>query len=128
MSVDGGAFGRWLSKTSETSALVNGKLGHTYAFYTVATDLVGHLEDVPEEPDAVTMVLRPGDADLDGDVDLGDIQVFMDCMGGVAETPSPVLPRMTPDKCLDLFDFGADHDVDLADFARLQKGFVVERE
>ena len=32
--------------------------GHTYAFYSVATDNVGHVEDRPRRPDAMTQVIE----------------------------------------------------------------------
>ncbi|MEZ5278482.1 MAG: hypothetical protein R3F07_19020 [Opitutaceae bacterium] len=42
VSIDGGAWERWLKHMSETSADFAGASGHTYAFFAHATDGVGH--------------------------------------------------------------------------------------
>jgi agmatine deiminase len=57
-----------------------------------------------------------GDFDGDGVVDLIDYTNFADCMEGPDVTPSPTLPDVTPQDCLDIFDFESDGDVDLEDF------------
>ena len=44
----------WLEDTEETSAIYIGQGGHTYQFYSIATDNVGHEEPIPGTPDAVT--------------------------------------------------------------------------
>ncbi len=64
-------------------------------------------------------ILRPppGDGNHDGEVDLDDYPFFADCMAGPNETPAPVLPGRSAADCLHDFDFDADDDVDLADFA-----------
>jgi hypothetical protein len=41
VSIDGGAFTRWLAATTQTQATYAGTLGHRYAFYSVATDNAG---------------------------------------------------------------------------------------
>jgi hypothetical protein len=56
----------------------------------------------------------PGDYDGDGDVDLTDYAVFVDCLYGPNATPAPAPPR-TAASCLAVFDFNADSDVDLQD-------------
>jgi hypothetical protein len=43
----------WIAGTSDTSAVFEGVLGATYAFYTVATDRTGQREAAPSTPDAV---------------------------------------------------------------------------
>ncbi|HOW73530.1 MAG TPA: DUF6531 domain-containing protein [Phycisphaerae bacterium] len=53
LSVDGGPWALWQT-TAETSAPLNGQPGHAYAFYTVATDNVGHREEPPANADAAT--------------------------------------------------------------------------
>ncbi|MFH0980394.1 MAG: hypothetical protein V2A79_02515 [Planctomycetota bacterium] len=59
------------------------------------------------------------DADADGDVDLGDLVAFENCLGGPeASVPGPC----TPD--LPLMDWDQDDDVDLADVARFQGSFT----
>ena len=56
VSEDGGPWVRWLRGSTETSTMYQGALGKTYAFYSVARDLVGHWESPPAEPDAVIEV------------------------------------------------------------------------
>ena len=59
VSDDGGEYALWLEDTMETSAVFHGQHGHKYAFYTLATDNVGHVEEWPSEPDAWTTLLDP---------------------------------------------------------------------
>ena len=49
-------FSIWQSHTTGTGALYSGQPGHTYAFYSVATDTAGNIEAPPATPDAVTTV------------------------------------------------------------------------
>ena len=56
VSDNGGAFTRWLERTTLTSAFYPGVAGHTYAFYSTAIDLAGNVEPVPGAPDAQTTV------------------------------------------------------------------------
>jgi len=44
----------WQAGTASTAASFAGGIGHIYAFYSVATDYVGHIEVAPDEPDAST--------------------------------------------------------------------------
>ena len=44
VSVDSGSFEPWLIGTPSTAAIYPGEPDHTYAFYCVATDAVGHRE------------------------------------------------------------------------------------
>ncbi len=53
---DGAPAAAFLSGTTATSATFTGLDGHTYAFYSVATDLVGHVEAAPATPDTTTVV------------------------------------------------------------------------
>jgi hypothetical protein len=50
------AWTLWKGQASDTSAVFPGQLGHTYAFYSVATDNVGQREAAPLAVDAVTTV------------------------------------------------------------------------
>jgi hypothetical protein len=56
-SDNGGPFQLWQDATTATSAVYGGKWGHTYAFYSVATDNVGHREALPGDFDASTTVV-----------------------------------------------------------------------
>ncbi|MHC4180195.1 MAG: DUF7619 domain-containing protein, partial [Planctomycetota bacterium] len=62
VSEDAGPFELWLDDATETSAEFTGELEHTYAFCSVATDNVGHVEAFPVEPDAQTTLI-PGVVD-----------------------------------------------------------------
>jgi RHS repeat-associated protein len=55
VSDNGGEYRPWLTATTATSATFPGEDGHTYDFYTVARDNVGHIEAVPAQPDASTI-------------------------------------------------------------------------
>ncbi len=57
VSEDGGPFTPFLINTTATSGDFTGKPGRTYAFYSIARDQTGNLEDRPPQPDAVTQVL-----------------------------------------------------------------------
>jgi hypothetical protein len=65
-----------------------------------------------------------GDFDGDRDVDLDDYAVFADCMAGPDMPPSPTLPDVTDQDCLDAFDFLLDGDVDLDDFMKFEEVFT----
>ncbi len=56
VGVDGGAYTLWQSGTAATSATYTGVGGHTYRFYSLAHDNVGHVEAAPETGDALTAV------------------------------------------------------------------------
>ena len=56
VSDNGGPFTPWLSGTTDTSDTYNGQPGHTYAFYSVATDNVGNVEATPTAAQASTTV------------------------------------------------------------------------
>jgi hypothetical protein len=56
-SEDGGPFAPFLRNTTATSALFTGRSGHSYAFYSVARDRTGNVEDAPTVPDATTRVV-----------------------------------------------------------------------
>ena len=61
VSIDGGPFAVWLNDRSNVTAQYVGQVGHTYAFYSVATDNVGHVEGVPSTADATTLTVPPPD-------------------------------------------------------------------
>jgi RHS repeat-associated protein len=61
VSDSSGEYAPWLENTTLTQALFTGARGHTYAFYSVASDNVGHVEPAPSpsSPDARIRVLWP---------------------------------------------------------------------
>ena len=61
-----------------------------------------------------------GDWNDDGDVDLDDFAELPGCLSSPWQAPDFVMPSQD---CLDAFDFDADTDVDLADFAAFQPVF-----
>lgn len=77
-STDGGMYVLWLDDTAETSALFAGEIGHTYAFYSVARDNVGHVEKIPAVPDTQTTVTinQPPIVDLGLDAIVNEGEVF----------------------------------------------------
>lgn len=69
----------------------------------------------------VIVNVLPGDFDQDGDVDLVDSSEFVTCLSGPWQAPGFVLPSQP---CRDAFDFNADTDVDLEDFAAFLFAFT----
>ena len=47
VSEDGGPFNFWQKSTTATSAIFDGASGHTYGFYSVATDDAGNVQPTP---------------------------------------------------------------------------------
>lgn len=58
VSDDGGPYALWLANTTDASAVFTGQVGHTYRFFSVAVDNVGHRQAAPGAPDAQTSVAR----------------------------------------------------------------------
>ena len=57
VSDNGGPFTLWQSDTTATSATFTGVAGHTYGFYSVATDNVGNVQATPTAAQATTLVM-----------------------------------------------------------------------
>jgi len=56
VSINGGPFNPWLTRTTQTGAIYVGQQRKSYAFYSVAVDKAGNREDAPLAPDASTYV------------------------------------------------------------------------
>lgn len=57
VSDNNGDYELWLDDTTETTANFTGEVGHTYRFYSVATDGAGRVEESPTQSDATTSVI-----------------------------------------------------------------------
>lgn len=56
VSIDGRPFVLWLGPTASTTATYTGAAGHTYGFYSIATDQLGNTEAPKTRPEATTTV------------------------------------------------------------------------
>jgi hypothetical protein len=56
VSTNGGPYTLWLGRSQATGALYSGTFGHTYSFYSRATDAAGNQEPAPVTADATTQV------------------------------------------------------------------------
>ena len=61
LSDNGGTYTPWLENTSLTEATYAGQPGHTYAFYTVASDNAGNKEAAPAQADLTIQVTPNAD-------------------------------------------------------------------
>jgi len=59
-SDNGGPFAAWLSNSTAASADFTGTIGHTYSFYSIATDLVGNIEATKTSAEATTIITGSG--------------------------------------------------------------------
>ncbi len=59
VSNNGGAYQPFVTATTKTSAVFTGQVNHTYAFYSVATDLLGVVQPAPKSAQATTKVVMP---------------------------------------------------------------------
>ena len=57
VSDDSGAFTPLLSNTSKTTTIFTGQIGHTYGFYSIATDFAGNQQPVPAAAQATTFIV-----------------------------------------------------------------------
>ena len=57
VSDNGGAIKPFVTNTTATSASFTGQVGHTYSFYSVATDNVGNVQPTPTAAQATTQLL-----------------------------------------------------------------------
>ena len=56
VSTDHQSYDRWQQNVTETSAVFHGQNGHTYSFYSEATDQAGNRESMPVTADATTTI------------------------------------------------------------------------
>jgi hypothetical protein len=56
VSDNGGSYTLWQDQTTQTSAAYSGQVGHTYRFFSVATDNVGNVQPTPAAAQATTQI------------------------------------------------------------------------
>lgn len=56
VSDNGGPYNPWLTNTKLSSGLFTGRAGHSYTFYSQATDFVGNVEPTKTNPDTATTI------------------------------------------------------------------------
>ena len=54
VSENGGPYSLWLNKADTTTAIYDGRPNASYAFYSIAEDRAGNLEELPSSADATT--------------------------------------------------------------------------
>jgi hypothetical protein len=88
-----GPYEKWLSNTNATSEIYNGEPNHTYYFYSIATDNVGHIEERPQSHDASTTIdwiPTCGDANSDQAVNVADAVFLINYVFKGGPEPVPV--------------------------------------
>ncbi len=80
VSDDGGPFALFQTDTTATSATFTGQVGHTYAFYSVATDHVGLTQPTPAGAPATTTIVS-----LPAVLQFAAAQFTADVTGGAAQ-------------------------------------------
>ena len=58
VSTDGSQYVLWRDNITTTSAIYNGQVGKSYAFYSVATDNLGQAEAAPNQADTTTTIVN----------------------------------------------------------------------
>jgi hypothetical protein len=104
VSDNGGAFQPWLTATTATTANYTGLAGHEYAFYSVATDRVGHREAAPAADDTHTAIianpwhnsLNPYDVNGQGDVTPLDVLIIINYINSHPSLELPAPPAAPP--------------------------------
>jgi len=102
VAIDSSQYSVWLRDTPAVSAAFAGERGHTYAFFSIARDSVGNVEDAPAVPDAQIKI-----RDLVG---VGEANEHVFALKGVVPNPADghvrvafELPSWIPG-ALDLYD------------------------
>ena len=131
VSDNGESYSTWLTTEDECAWFTGARVGHTYDFYSVARDHVGHVEAPPTDPGdgsvipdtTTTIVGLLADFDGDNDVDLDDYFFVEICLSVSGPGVAPAFQE-----CEDLFDLDdiPDGDVDLRDLAVFQRLFTGE--
>ncbi len=99
-----GPFTLWQAHTTSTSADYPGQAGHSYQFYSMATDHVGHRQATPSTPAATQVSVNvwhnfttPWDVDGVGGVKAADVLVLINYINSHPSQPSvPAWPASPP--------------------------------
>jgi hypothetical protein len=89
VSNNNGPYTLWRDDTTDTSGTFTGQVGHTYRFYAVAVDNVGHVESAPLAPDTQTTVvssLNQSPSLLDAVFSLAENSIANTAVGTVTAT------------------------------------------
>ena len=83
VSDNGGSFTPWLTQTAATQAWYPGLLGHTYGFFSQATDWSGNIEHLKSAAEATTQtpVQSPEDVNGDGQINCIDLAAVKGSFG-----------------------------------------------
>jgi hypothetical protein len=97
VSANGGAFTPLVSDTTDTAATFTGRIGDSYAFCSIATDVVGNVEPKQCPPQADTsIVIGPpaaactGDCNGDGAVTVNELVLMVNAALGTASASACV--------------------------------------
>jgi hypothetical protein len=82
VSIDGSPYTLWKHNTIETSATYHGDYGHSYSFYSVAGDNVGHEEAESSTPDTSTTLIFPTPEEITVMLNPGQFVLLNDGIGG----------------------------------------------
>ena len=122
-SDDGGQFTAWQTGLAASSAVYSGAVaGHTYAFYTVATDYVGQVESKTAAAETQTTISanpwqnaeKTPDVDDDGTAAPKDLTAIILQLNGFA----PDLPQAKPAGDF-FYDVDGDHQVTPSDLVKV---------
>ena len=104
VSDNGGAFTPFRTDTTQTSAVFAGQFGHTYSFFSVATDNVGHRQPTPTSAQATTQlvlvhpppvvepaVIQFGNPQFSANVDAGSTMITLTRSGNLGAAVTVVL-------------------------------------
>jgi 5-hydroxyisourate hydrolase-like protein (transthyretin family) len=121
VSDDGGLFQRWQTATAATSAMFTGEVGHTYRFYSMAVDHVGHREAEAATFDTETQVvavsnwqhpLNRFDVDGNGKVEPQDVLRIINYINAHPnDRDLPAPPQMPPP----YYNVNGDQEITAAD-------------
>jgi hypothetical protein len=110
VSDNGGPFTLWLAQTISTHAYFVGTAGHTYGFYSIATDNAGGQEGGKTIADATTQVSAQIAVDVNGDgrVDCADLSIVKAAIGSKVGQPGfDARADVNSDSVVDVRDLAA---------------------